>query len=102
VLLGRQGSVVRLALDARNQIVRTRAQEDKLAQALGRYYGAPVRLELSVMDAGASETPAEVQQRTSLAEIESARQALTEDPTVRALQERFGATLLPESVRPTK
>ena len=93
---------MRLALDARNQIVRTRAQEDKLAQALSRYYGAPVRLELSVMDTGAPETPAEVQQRTSLAEIESARQALAEDPTVRALQERFGATLLPDSVRPTK
>jgi hypothetical protein len=38
----------------------------------------------------------------SLAEIESARQALTDDPTVRALQDRFGATLLPESVRPVK
>jgi DNA polymerase-3 subunit gamma/tau len=102
VLLGREGSVVRLALDPRNQIVRTRAQEDKLAQALGRYYGVPVRLELSVMDAGTSETPADVQQRMSLAEIESARQALTDDPTVRALQDRFGATLLPESVRPVK
>jgi DNA polymerase III subunit gamma/tau len=102
VLLGRQGSVVQLALDPRNQIVRTRAQEDKLAQALGRYYGIPVRLELSVMDAGATETPADVQQRMSLAEIESARQALTDDPTVRALQDRFGATLLPESVRPVK
>jgi DNA polymerase-3 subunit gamma/tau len=102
VLLGRQGGVVRLALDPRNQLVRTRAQEDKLAQALGRYYGVPVRLELSVMDAAGSETPAEVQQRMSLAEIESARQTLAEDPTVRALQDRFGATLLPDSVRPLK
>src|SRR5256884_1376049 len=45
VLVGRQGPVVRLALDARNQPVRTPAQEEKLAQALSRYFGEPVRLE---------------------------------------------------------
>src|SRR5204862_162700 len=57
VLVGRQGPVVRLALDARNQPVRTPAQEEKLAQALSRYFGEPVRLEFQVLSAGA-ETPA--------------------------------------------
>src|SRR5579872_5084513 len=45
VLIGRQGAVVRLALDPRNQLVRTAATEERLAQALGRHFGAPVRLE---------------------------------------------------------
>jgi DNA polymerase III subunit gamma/tau len=101
VLLGRQGSVVRLALDPRNQIVRTRAQEEKLAQALSRFYGEPVRIELVVAD-GPAETPAQSEQRASLAELEAARQALDADPTVRALGERFGATIQPETVRPAK
>src|SRR5205814_1632866 len=57
VLVGRQGPVVRLALDARNQPVRTPAQEEKLAQALSRYFGEPVRREFQVLSAGA-ETPA--------------------------------------------
>ncbi|HTT02186.1 MAG TPA: DNA polymerase III subunit gamma/tau [Steroidobacteraceae bacterium] len=101
VLLERRGGLVRLALDARNQLVRTRAQEDKLAQALSRYYGEPVRLELSVGEL-ANETPAQAGQRASAAELEAARQALDTDATVRALKERFGATVLPETVRPLK
>jgi DNA polymerase III subunit gamma/tau len=100
-LLGREGVVVRLALDPRNQFVRTRAQEEKLAQALSRHYGESVRLEFVVAEPP-TDTPAQAEQRASLAELETARQALGADPTVRALQERFGATLLPESVRPTK
>lgn len=101
VLLGRQSSVVRLALDPRNQVVRTRAQEEKLAQALSRFYGEPVRIEL-IVAGGPAETPAQSEQRASLAELEAARQALDADPTVRALGERFGATIQPETVRPAK
>ena len=44
-MMGRQGDVLRLALDARNKHMRTPAQEDKLAQALSRYFGQPIRLE---------------------------------------------------------
>ncbi len=101
VLVGRRGSLVRLALDPRNQFVRTRAQEEKLAQALSRFYGEPVRIEFVVAD-GESETPAQSEQRASLAELEAARHALDADPTVRALGERFGATIQPETVRPMK
>ncbi|MGH8150784.1 MAG: DNA polymerase III subunit gamma/tau [Steroidobacteraceae bacterium] len=101
ILIGRQGSVVRLGINARNPVVRTRAQEEKLAQALSRYYGEPVRIELVSMDAPA-ETPAEAVERISLAEREAARKLLEADPTVRALGERFGATILPDTVRPAK
>jgi len=101
VFLGRQGSAVRLGLDPRLETVRTPAQEEKLAQALTRFYGEPVRVEL-VMTDGLGETPAQAQERASLAELEAARQALDEDATVRALKERFGATVQSESVRPAK
>jgi DNA polymerase-3 subunit gamma/tau len=101
VFVGRQGAVVRLALDARNQPVRTPAQEEKLAQALSRYYGEPVRLEFQVGSALA-ETPALLAQRLSEQELAAARRAFEADPGVQGLRERFGATVLPDSVRPVK
>ncbi|MFZ1904598.1 MAG: DNA polymerase III subunit gamma/tau C-terminal domain-containing protein, partial [Steroidobacteraceae bacterium] len=100
-LLGRQGAVVRLALDPHHQLVRTPVQEEKLAQALSRYYGEPVRLEF-VSVAAEAETPAQAQQRLSQQELASARRAFEADPGVQGLRERFGATVLPETVRPVK
>jgi DNA polymerase-3 subunit gamma/tau len=101
VLLGRQGAVVRLGLDPRVKFVRTSAQEEKLAQALSRYYGETVRLEFSTAS-GDIETPAQADLRASQQELESARQAFETDPGVQGLRERFGATLLPDTVRPVK
>jgi DNA polymerase-3 subunit gamma/tau len=101
VLLGRRGPVVRLALDPRKQVLHTQAQEEKLAQALSRYFGEPVRLEFEVTVASA-ETPAQAGQRASLDELDAARRALEGDPGARALRERFGATLVPDTVRPLK
>ncbi len=99
--VGRQGAVVRLALDAHNQPMRTPAQEDKLAQALSRHYGEPVRLEFQSLPAG-GETPALLAQRASEQELASARRAFDSDPGVQGLRERFGATVLPDTVRPVK
>ena len=101
VLVGRQGPVVRLALDARNQPVRTPAQEEKLAQALSRYFGEAVRLEFQVLSAGA-ETPALLARRVSEQELAAARRAFDAEPGVQGLRERFGATVLPDTVRPVK
>ena len=101
VFIGRQGAVVRLALDPRNKLVRTAAQEDKLAQALSRHFGERVRLEFETAAPGV-ETPAQVEQRATQQELDSARRALEADPGVQGLRERFGATLLPETVRPVK
>ena len=101
VLLGRHGAVVRLGLDPKNKFMRTSSQEDKLAQALSRYFGEPVRLDFEMAVAG-SETPARAQQRSSQEELDSARRALESDPGVQGLRERFGATLLPDTVRPVK
>jgi DNA polymerase-3 subunit gamma/tau len=100
-LLGRQGGVVRLALDPRVKFVRTPSQEEKLAQALSRYYGETVRLEFTTA-APETETPAQAEQRASQQELETARQSFEADPGVQGLRERFGATLLPDTVRPLK
>jgi DNA polymerase-3 subunit gamma/tau len=101
VLMGRQGAVLRLALDARNKHMRTPAQEDKLTQALSRYFGQAMRLEFEPAAAGL-ETPALAEQRASLQDLDAARRAFEADPGVQGLRERFGATLLPDTIRPVK
>jgi DNA polymerase III subunit gamma/tau len=100
-LVGRQGGLVRLALDPRVKFVRTPSQEEKLAQALSRYYGETVRIEFTTAAVDA-ETPAQAGQKASQQELATARQAFETDPGVQGLRERFGATLLPDTVRPLK
>jgi DNA polymerase-3 subunit gamma/tau len=100
-LLGREGATVRLALDPRSAQMRTPNLEEKLAQALSRYYGSPVRLEVELREAG-PETPARAAERTE-AEVRSAAQVSFEaDPVVENLKQRFGASVLSDSVRPLK
>ncbi|MGB6488402.1 MAG: DNA polymerase III subunit gamma/tau, partial [Steroidobacteraceae bacterium] len=101
VLVGREGAVVRLALDPRSKFMRTAAVEEKLAQALAKYYGEPVRLEFTAVLPQA-ETPAQAGQRVSQEEAESARRAFASDPGVQGFRDRFGATMLPETIRPVK
>ena len=101
VLIGREGAVVRLALDPRSKFMRTAAVEEKLAQALTKYYGEPIRLEFTAV-APQAETPAQADQRATQEESESARRAFESDPGVQGFRDRFGATPLPETIRPVK
>jgi DNA polymerase-3 subunit gamma/tau len=100
-LLGRRGALVRLALDPRHQHVKTQRLVDNLAQALSKHFGETVRIEFET-PAAVPETPAQAGQRATMAELDAARQALESDPVVQGLRERFGATVVPESVRPVK
>ncbi|MHB8812321.1 MAG: DNA polymerase III subunit gamma/tau [Steroidobacteraceae bacterium] len=101
VLVGREGTVVRLALDPRSKFMRTSSVEEKLAQALTKHYGEPIRLEFTAV-APQAETPAQAGERASQEEAESARRAFEADPGVQGFRERFGATPLPETIRPVK
>ena len=97
-LLAREPGLLRLTLDAHQGGARTRAREEKLAQALGRYLGETLRIEITAGQV-AAETPAQAGERATQETLAAARAALAGDPTVRALQERFGATVNPDSVR---
>jgi DNA polymerase-3 subunit gamma/tau len=101
VLLGRDGATLRLALDPRSATLRTRAQEDKLAQALSRHFGGAIRLEIEVRDSEA-ETPARSGERLVAERRAQARSAFEADPTVEALKQRFGASVLSDTVRPVE
>ncbi len=98
--VSKQGGRVQLKLDAEGEHFRTSAQEEKLTQALSSYYGEPVRLEISVDSA--VETLARQQKAAADERLQQARSAIDTDPNVRAMREIFGATVQPDSVRPTE
>jgi DNA polymerase-3 subunit gamma/tau len=101
VLRSREGATWRLALDPRSASLRTRALEDKLARALSRHVGAPVRLEIELAGSAVS-TPARLQEQLEAEQQARARVAFDTDPTVGEIRERFGASVLAESVRPVR
>jgi DNA polymerase III subunit gamma/tau len=101
VFLGRHGTVVKLALDPEGEHYRTAMMEDKLAQALSAYYGQPVRPEFTVSNANAMNTPARQLKAAAEDRVQQARASIENDPNVRAMREVFGATVTPESIRPT-
>jgi DNA polymerase-3 subunit gamma/tau len=100
-LAGRQGNKVQLVLDADGEHFRRPQLEEKLAQALTAYFGEPVRLDLSVADREL-DTLARQQKAAADDRVQQAKAAIENDPNVRAMRDMFGATVQPDSVRPTE
>ena len=103
IWLGRQSDTIRLRLDRRSEALRTAAAEERLGQTLARHFGGGLRLVIE-REEGAAEpdTPARQRARDSEAQLEAAHAALETDPTVRALRERFGASVLADTVKPVR
>ncbi len=99
LFLGRDERQVRLQLDPRGTHYRSRQNEELLSQSLGRLLGGAIGVSIEEGAAGV-ETPARQQARASDERQQSARRELESDPTVRSLKEKFGATLVPDSVKP--
>lgn len=101
--LGRQGSKVRLSLDPQGAHFRTAMMEDKLRQALSTYFGEPVTLEFTEGSGGGElmNTPARQLKAAADDRLQGARASIDNDPNIRAMKEVFGATVTPESIRPT-
>jgi DNA polymerase-3 subunit gamma/tau len=98
-LIEHRGNTLKLAVDPK--VPRTPPQVDRLAQALAKYLGGHVKLEF-VEATPAIETPSQHGERRSAEALDAARRTLEDDPKVREMKTRFGATLHPESVRPTE
>lgn len=100
--LGREGNKVRLSLDPEGAHYRTAMMEDKLRQALSTYFGEPVVLEFTEgVAGGAMNTPARQLKAAADDRLQNARASIENDPNIRAMKEIFGATVTPESIRPT-
>jgi DNA polymerase-3 subunit gamma/tau len=97
-LIERDGNRFRFRLDPRAQSLCTRQQEERLVAALGKVVGAAVSLEIEV--GGAQDTPARREEQARDERLEQARAAIERDPNVRALRDRFGAVVQPDSIKP--
>jgi len=98
-LVARKGGLVRLKLDRAGEDFRRPQVEQRLAQALEKYYGEPVRLDIAVSDA-VEVTPARLQAQAADERQKAAEQSIEADVNVRAMREIFGATVQPGSVKP--
>jgi DNA polymerase III subunit gamma/tau len=97
---GKQGNRVQLALDAEGETFRRPALEERLAQALSAYYGEPIKLEIaSAKDT--VHTPARMQKAAADDRLQAARASIDSDPNIRAMRDIFGATVQPDSIRPS-
>jgi DNA polymerase-3 subunit gamma/tau len=98
--LGRDGDTVRLGLDVRARHLLQDDRRTAIEQALARALGGPLRLAIDLtQDAGP--TPARLDEQRELERQRAAEQAIDADPTVRALKEKFGATVRAGSVQPS-
>jgi DNA polymerase-3 subunit gamma/tau len=98
-LAARKAGLVRLKLDRAGEDFRRPQVEQRLAQALEKYYGEPVRLDIAVSDA-VEVTPARLQAQAADERQKAAEQSIEADVNVRAMREIFGATVQPGSVKP--
>jgi DNA polymerase III subunit gamma/tau len=100
VLTSKQGNHVKLALDADGETFRRPALEDRLAQTLSTYFGEPIKLEISAV-AEVANTPARLQKAAADDRLQAARASIDSDPNIRAMRDIFGATVQPDSIRPS-
>jgi len=98
-LVAQEQGLLCLLLDPRGAHFRTSQTEDTLARALSRVLGGDVRLQIEVAEA-VTQTPARELAQAAEERLQAARVELENDPTVRALKERLGATLIADSIKP--
>jgi DNA polymerase-3 subunit gamma/tau len=97
---GRDGDTVRLALDPAAKHLLKEDRRAAIEQALGRALGGAIRLSIEPA-ADVAQTPQRQDERREAERQRAAEQAIDTDPTVRALKEKFGATVRAGSVTPT-
>ncbi len=71
----------------------------QLQDALTHQLGEPVKLAVNLVKTTVA-SPAVISEQAELRQLSDAERAIEEDPTVRALKERFGARILDDSVQP--
>ncbi len=96
---GCDGRVLRLALDPAHGNLRAESTVQRLSKALEALVGQPLKLQIDAEAAGEA-TPAQREARRAAKRQLEAEAAISDDPLVRALDDAFGAKVVPGSVRP--
>ena len=97
-LLSHDANTMRFAIQDKDKNLLSPMYQDKLAQALHQYFGRKIRLEFTIE--GSVNTPAkQVAQEKAYAQS-NAENAIETDGFVQALINDFGATIIPNSIKP--
>ncbi|MCP5352470.1 MAG: DNA polymerase III subunit gamma/tau [Chromatiales bacterium] len=104
VLRGVEGDQVMLGLTPAGEALRTPGNEKRMVEALCSHLGRKVRvtIELVADTAVGTATPAAQAAQARVDRQKAAEQAIADDPNVRAMQERLGAQLIPNSIQPNE
>ena len=101
ILKERTNESVHLMLDAAHVHLRSDKLVQRLEEALQRYLGAPIVLSVDTGSQHAS-TPEQLATQRARERQRQAEQAIESDLNVRALQDAFGAQIIPNSVHPVE
>ena len=93
------GVTLSLKLDQAHQHMLVGSTEQRLHAALQAYLGRELKLKIAPETVQAA-TPAKIQAQVVADRQQAAEVAILEDPMVLALEARFGAAVIPGSVRP--
>ena len=102
VLRGVEGDQVLLGLIPAGEALRTPGNEKRMVEALCEHLGRKIRVSIEIVRDGVEEaaTPAAQAAQARADRQRAAEQSIADDPNVRAMQERLGAQLIPNSVQP--
>ena len=90
-----------LVLPADKQHLNTQQLRGRIESALKEHFRQELRVNI-VAGTPSRPTPADIRLANENERMRAAREAIENDPNVRALQEQLGATLEADSIRPTK
>ncbi len=90
---------IQLRVAAEHRAVATRDYLDKLKDALSAHFGHPISLNVEIAEA-VDHTPAAQAQRERDARQQDANASIQNDPFVQAAVRDFGATVVPDSIKP--
>jgi len=97
---GREGDVVRLALDPRAKHLMQEERRAAIERALSLQLGATIQLKIELAMDAAPASPAQLDQQRASDRQRAAESAIENDPGIRAFKDMFGASVKPGSIRP--
>jgi len=95
------GGTWQLVLPTDKQHLNTQQLRSRIEGALREHLGTALRLNI-VTGTPSRPTPADIRLANENERMRAAREAIENDPNVRALQDQLGATLEADTIRPTK
>ena len=104
LLVSRENGIISLTLEKDSEGLLAASVQQEIETALVDYYGSALKLEIkvqaSVNQPDQKETPAQRSARLAAEKQQQAEQNIATDPFVIALQNQFGAKIVPGSVIP--